>query len=410
MWHWIRHWHDWAMSEIVTPHRLASQSQSLYFSCEKAGFVFPNQPILWNADAVLVEALLRLPASARKRGDFALRLPGSDAIAADGFRKDEDSDRYRVFFRFAPPGISTTAELYWRTHLLGKIELPVLTPAEFASDLRIVLPSVFVSIGGRSVAAQTFVASQCKALSAVALVRSSTGLAPLLDANLRAVFQWARTGRTEDVPIPLVASQLNGKEALISASPAKLPKRAGEWTVAWMLDDKLLASQRVRAVSPKTFYDSLRITDTRFAVDAGKSAVRVVRHLPPLGEIHRAAPCFVVSSREPGIAGLAPLELKGQVSGGLQSVLLVEQSHLISDGPSLVAGNMHDVRELAQFHAFELFCNRRSLGCLPLSPVPLATLNAEGGFRPPTEFLWSSTAEDELLERMSKLMEVDRGK
>jgi len=38
MWRWIRHWRDWAMSEIVTPRRLAGQPQALYFRSEKGGY------------------------------------------------------------------------------------------------------------------------------------------------------------------------------------------------------------------------------------------------------------------------------------------------------------------------------------------------------------------------------------
>ena len=81
MWHWMRHWRDWVVNEIVTPHRMSSQPQSLYFSCEKAGLTLENQPILWGAESVLVQALLRLPPSARKKGDFSLRLPDGETRA-----------------------------------------------------------------------------------------------------------------------------------------------------------------------------------------------------------------------------------------------------------------------------------------------------------------------------------------
>jgi hypothetical protein len=44
------------------------------------------------------------------------------------------------------------------------------------------------------------------------------------------------------------------------------------------------------------------------------------------------------------------------------------------------------------------------LGVLPLSPVPTATFTAEGGYKPPPEFTWSASAEDELSERLARLM------
>ena len=76
MWRWIRRWRDWAMTEIVTPRRLAGQPQAIYYRSEKGGLTLENQPVPWCAEAVVVEALLRLPPAARRRGDFSLRVPG----------------------------------------------------------------------------------------------------------------------------------------------------------------------------------------------------------------------------------------------------------------------------------------------------------------------------------------------
>ena len=67
-----------------------------------------------------------------------------------------------------------------------------------------------------------------------------------------------------------------------------------------------------------------------------------------------------------------------------------------------------DVADLAHVTAFELRHKKRTLGSLPLSPVPHATLTGEGGFKPPGDFLWSNVAEEELLDRLAKLMDVDR--
>ncbi len=408
MWHWIKHWRDWAMNEIVTPHRIASQPQSLYFSCEKAGLILQNQPIPWGAESVLVEALLRLPPTARKKADFSLRLPGYDAIPAESIRKDDVSDKHRLFFRFNPPAASTTGEVFWRHHPLGKIELPVLTPDEFAGELRIHLPTVFVDVGGQNVAATSFVANQCKGVTASAIIRSPTGLAPLLDLGLKVVFRWERSGRADEVSIPVVASQLNGKEALVAAAPPKMPRRPGEWTISWMVGERLLNCQRVRALSAKAFVDSLRIVDTRFVIESEKSQLRLVRQLPPLNEIHKAGPCFLVSSKEAGMAGLANLQITAQVTGGLQAPPVMEHSVLLTDGPTLISPVLLDVAELVHVTAFELRHKKRALGSLPLSPVPLATLTGEGGFKPPSDFLWSNVAEEELLDRLAKLMDVDR--
>ena len=410
MLHWIRRFRDWAMNEVVTPHRMASQPKAMYYRCEKAGLVLQNQPIPWGAETVLVEALLRLDANARKKADYTLRLPGYDPIPPESLRKDESTDKYRLFFRLTPPATTTTGQLYWRNHPLGKIELPVLTPDEFVRDLRIHLPTIFVNVGGSNVAAQTFVTSQCKGLTATAIVRSTTGLAPLLDLGLKAVFRWERSGRADEVPVPLVTSQLAGKEALVSVSPPKLPRKAGEWLVLWLLGDRVLSQQRVRAVSPKTFLSSLRVTDARFIVEAEKSGMRFARQLPPVSELRKAGPCFLVSSREPGMAGLVNFNITAQVNGAVQSPLVLDQATLVTDGPTPVAPGLIDVLDLAQVNAFELRHKKRILGTLPMSPVPVATLTGEGGFKAATEFLWNNVAEEELLERLTKLMDVDRGK
>ena len=47
--------------------------------------------------------------------------------------------------------------------------------------------------------------------------------------------------------------------------------------------------------------------------------------------------------------------------------------------------------------------NGRVLGTVSLSPVPPATLTAEGGFKPPPDFTWTAAAEDELQERLGRL-------
>ena len=299
--------------------------------------------------------------------------------------------------------------MFWRHHPLGKIELPVLTADDFIRDLRIHLPTIFVEVGGRSVAAQTFVTSQCKGLNASAVIRSPTGLAPLLDLRLRVVFRWERSGRSDEVAVPLVASQLNVKEAMVSVAPPKLPRKSGEWALTWMIGERTLATQRVRAVSPKAFLDSLRIVDTRFVFELEKNGLQVRRQLPPLAEIRRAGPCFLVCSREAGMAGMVNVQIVAQVQGAVQPPQTLDQTVLITDGPTLITPNLLDVSEIAQVTSFDLRHKKRTLGNLPMSPVPLATFNGEGGFKAPSDFLWSTTAEDELLERLTRLMDVDRG-
>src|SRR5262245_10268006 len=97
---WIKRWRDWAMHDLWPLSRLGPQPQALHYGYEKAGLTLHDQPIPWNAEAVLVEARLRLPAAAaRRKEDFTLRLPGHDPYPAEGLRRVENEEAYRASFR-----------------------------------------------------------------------------------------------------------------------------------------------------------------------------------------------------------------------------------------------------------------------------------------------------------------------
>jgi hypothetical protein len=159
----------------------------------------------------------------------------------------------------------------------------------------------------------------------------------------------------------------------------------------------------LRAVTPQAFRRSLRICDTRFGLVTNDGQFRVVRQMPTDG-VAKAGPCFIVASREPGMAGVAEFEIGVQVPGVDRSPTVLEQSVLITDGPTPVAPGLIPMSELKHASAFELRVKGRVLGVLPLSPVPSATFTAEGGYKAPPEFAWSAAAEDELSERLARLM------
>src|SRR2546421_6552113 len=116
MWPWIKRWRDWAMTDLWSMHRIGPQPQALHYSYEKAGLTLHDQPIPWNAEVVLVEASVRLPAAVpRRKADFVLRLPSGKTIPAESLRVQAGDDRARIFFRFPPPAQTAVAELYWRT-------------------------------------------------------------------------------------------------------------------------------------------------------------------------------------------------------------------------------------------------------------------------------------------------------
>lgn len=405
MWPWIKRWRDWAMSDLWPMHRLGPQPQALHYSYEKAGLTVHDQPIPWNAEAVLVEALVRLPTAARRKSDFQLRLPGSIVFPADNLRREEGDERHRLFFRLPPLPRTVTAELMWRSAVLGQLTLPVLSREEFLQNLRLQMPTLVVRLADQSVACQTFVSTQCKGLIANAILTSPTSLVPLLDLGLQVEFRSERGGPSHVMPAQLCCSQLAGRQALVTVVPRKFPRRMGTWLATWSLADRPLATLRVRAISQRLFQRSLRIADTRFLVQSAKEGVSVRRQVPSLETGDRVGPCFLVSSREPGMAGLCTVQVRAQVAGAVQQPLLMEQEVLITDGPTPVAPGTLDANDLSQVGGFELRVKDQVLGVLSLSPAPTATFNSEGGFKPPDQFLWSAAAEEELNDRLTRLLD-----
>jgi hypothetical protein len=410
MWPLIKRWRDWAMHDLWHMPRSRPQPQALHFSYEKAGLAVHDQPIPWNADVVKVEALLRLhnPAS-RRKADFHLRLPAQDPVPADHLRPEEagggPEDYYRVFFHLSPPQVPVAVEVVWRNQVLGQIMLPVLSRDEFVQRLGLQMPTLAVRLGNQTVACQTFVATQCKGLIASALLTSPTSLAPLLDLGLHVEFRPERGGPVQNVPVQLCSSQLKGRQALLNVVPPRFPRRIGSWLATWKLEDQPLATQRIRAISKRHFERSLRLSDSHFLVQQAKGSVTQVRQLPPLEELTQVVPCFMVSSREPGMAGLCRLEVRALTQPGAGQPPGLQQEVLITDGPARFAPGVLEPADLANSSGFELRLQDHVLGILSLSPAPTAAFTCEGGFKPAADFSWSSTAEEELNERLGRLLE-----
>jgi hypothetical protein len=409
MWRWIKPWRDWAMHDLWSMHRTGPQPQAMHFSYEKAGLTVDDQPIPWNAEAVVVEGILRLssPAS-RRKADYLLRVDRRESIPAESLHKDEAADVHRVFFRLPPPKQATTVELLWRQHTLGQLTLPVLSCEEFISHLRLQLPTLFVRLGDQSVACQTFVATQCRGLLASAMLTSPTSLVPLLDLGLQVELRSERSGVVHAVPARLCSSQLAGRQALVTVVPRKFPHRIGTWLATWLVGDRPLATHQVRAISQRHFLKSLRISDTRFVVQKSKDGVTQTRHAPAPDGLARVGPCFLVSSGEPGMAGICRLQVRAQVAGSIQPPLLLEEEVLITDGPTVFAPGTLDAADLGQVSGFELRMKGKTLGVLSLCPAPAATFTAEGGFRAPQDFNWSAAAEEELSDRLGRLLDGPR--
>lgn len=402
MWPWIRRWLDWAVTDVLPLSRTRPHGRAVHTRYEKAGLSLYDLPVPWNADAVVVEALLRLPPKARRKADFVLRLPGREPVPAESLRPEGD-DRHRLLFRLPVPPATTTGELVWQHRLLARVGVPVLTAAEFLDGLRVELPTVAVRLGAQAVAARTFVAAQSGGLVASCVLRSPTPLAPLADLGLKVVFTGDRSGAVHEVPVPLTSTQLAGREAVATAVPPKLPRRAGGWAVEWRVGGRAVAAQRVQGILARRFELSLRVADTRFVAADKAGVVRVTRQPPPPAELTRVGPCFLVASSEPGMAGVCRLAVHA-TGAGADRPPLAEQDVLVTDGPAVFAPRMVEVAELPGLTGFELRHGGRVLGAASLSPVPAAGLTAEGGFKPPPDFAWTPAADDELADRLARLM------
>ena len=404
----IRRWLGSAMADLLSPSRPRPSGQPVHVRYEAAGQTLPGPPVPWCADAVVVELALKLPPAARTRSDFVLRLPGREPVAAEAIRKDDADDRvFRVFFRLPTPAASGTAEVLWKHRLIAPVPLPIQTADQFLTELKLDTPTVNVQLGGRSVAAGTFVGVQCRGMTAAAVLRSPTPLAPLADLGVSVVFRSERTRAEHVVPVPLTASQLASKEALVFAASPKPPRRAGEYSVTWKAGERPLVGRRVAAVSAARFAQSLRVSDARFMVSDEPGVVRATRHPPAAGATSRVGPCFAVASREAGAAGIVELEVTAQSPGNAKPPTLLAGEVLVTDGPTPFAPGLLDPADAAALSGFELRHNGRVIGVLSFRPVPTAGFTAEGGFKPPPDFAWTPSAEDELTERLTKLMRQD---
>jgi hypothetical protein len=186
----------------------------------------------------------------------------------------------------------------------------------------------------------------------------------------------------------------------------KRPRRIGLWIVQWTVAGRILARSELRVLSQRTLRRGLYLADTRYVHQDVKGLPVVTRHLPTLADGVRVGPCFLVASREPGLAALCPLEVRIQHKSQLRTTSLPQQEVLVTDGPSLFLPGTLRAEDLGDIAAFDLVSRGRSLGLLPTSPAPVANFTSEGGFDAPTEYPWNPAADEELADRLGKLMEL----
>jgi hypothetical protein len=408
MWFQLQRWRGWA-TNALSPHG-KFQVHGIGFAYEKAGLSVRNEPLAWNAEAVLVEASLRLPfLDGWSRDDFFLQVPGTAPAPAETF-EPLGNGLWRVGFRLLPPTGPADAELLWRTHALGSLTLPFLSQDEFLRGLRVESPAVVAQLGKYAVPCEAVVADQCRALRATALLTSPTSLLPLLDLDLCVTFTNHGTHSSQSVPVCLALQQLTGRQALLSTGVPGWPGPPGPWSVRWTAAGRWLAGSAACAVSPQAFSQSLYLIDGRYVCERVDGQRTYSPYLPPREGVRRVGPCFRLASREPGVAGLCMLELRTRFKDHSRPAEVLRQEVLVSDGPSLFVPPLRGADEFEQVASFDLYARGELLGSVAGCRRPVMKFTAEGGFREPADFDWSPVTEQELAERLRLLMEAPKAR
>ncbi len=104
------------------------------------------------------------------------------------------------------------------------------------------------------------------------------------------------------------------------------------------------------------------------------------------------------------MAGLCTLSVHPRSAEGKPCPAIFQETILITDGPTVIAPGTLSSEELQPLSGFELRLKDQVIGYLSLLPAPTARFDGEGSFHAPQEYIWSSSAEHELKERMGKLV------
>ena len=382
----------------------------LHVRYEKAGLILDALPVPASADAVIVEASIKIAAKVKlDKCDFVLNIVGeSTPFLAEVIARDKGKTFARIFFRIPTPTREAKVSMRWREHSLGDIAIPIQPAGDFLRGCSLRHACLHAKVKDTTVACRTIVQGQCQSLSASAVIVGPGSLASLADYEFHLQSDLPGIG-FHGIPIGLTRAQLGGKETLLTV-PLPKPKRMGEYFVSWRLDTHRLHEDRLRVVSKKIFLRSLRISATRFVVKLESGEMRRLRWLPirdgepNLDGIAEAAPCFFISSGERAIAGWTPLTLGIVDAHGTATPNARSEDLVITDGATPFMPITVTKRELQSIQHFTLATELGVIGTLPLVPAPTAQFNAEGGFAGNQEFLWTAAADEQLNEKLDQLL------
>jgi hypothetical protein len=375
---------------------------------EKAGVVVRGEPIPWNADAVLIDIDVSFAVLRNwPKSDFCLDVAGEPPLLPIGQQPlAGDDEASRMLFRMAVPHRSTRVRLYWRASLLDQFILPILSRDEFLRSLEVDTPTLFARLGDRNVPCEAIVEEQCRGLTAAALLRSRTSLLPILDLRASLELLIHRTGQIHTMPLNLTSTQLAARQTMVSLNLPPRLRIDGGASLRWSVGGLTYGNNKLRTVSAEALGHSLFALDARYAYGAEDGTLGFSRYLMLQPGICRLGPCFLVATREAGLAALHRLRVRVEYKDGETLPEYLEQEVLVTDGPSLFIPMTTTPEHFQRIASIDLFNQGEHLAQLSLSTRDAASFTSEGGFIPAHDYPWSPVAEEELTDHLRKLMEV----
>lgn len=380
------------------------QVQSLDIGYEKAGLTVRREPIPWNAEVVLVDALVHLAdPDIRTKDVFRLCLPGHSPARPVALQAHAP-DLVSISFRLPPLPGPTWGVLCGQGRELGRVRLPYLAKEEFLAKLTLAGATLFAQLGPHLVPCQAFLQQQCRGLMAAGMLSSPTSLLPVMDLALGVEFTDHAAGRKHWLPLALAASQLTSRQTLLAATPPGWPCGSGPWSASWLAGDQPLASALIRALSPTEFRQSLYMIDGRYFSEEQSGAASFLPYPPGVNAASRLGPCFRVAAREPGAAGLCRLEIHTKRKNSTQPSDLLEQELLVTDGPARLMPPAIAAADFHQVAGFDMLFQGKLLGTLAGACGPAIRFTSEGGFESRAGLGAALISDQELADRLARLM------
>jgi hypothetical protein len=399
MWRGVKSWIDRRRREMSRLMWRAPRLLGLWQSYDKAGLRVTGEPIPWNADTVVVEALIEWYGTPlESKNEFELHLAGELPVTPTSVTLRRENV-YHATFRMAPPPSTRVAIVQWRSRQLGLTELVSLSRESFLWNLQVEAPTVFARLGGECVPCKSLVEGQECDLVACSLLRSPTSLLPLLDSGLAVEVGACASDESLAIPPRLTSEQLLGRQALLTVPIPKERGARGHRTIAWTVGGRVLARREIRMISQEAFLESLYVPSGWYWPSGDSAFAAAVREIPSAGQ-----PLYLhVASHEAGVAASCSIEirLRSICRGGVFE--MESRNVVVTDAPSpclAVSSRIEDLRELK---GIEVYSGGRYLGCVVWEPAPTALFTAEGGFRANGGRSWTPFDEIKLEERLNRL-------